>query len=148
MSIFGIKKKILCAIFRLTYSNKLRIYLLRMSGYSIGNQVYISRDLLISDLSNRKANLIIRDRVSIGPRVILVTDSSPNNSYLLKKYPLVSGKIEICEDAWLGAGAILLPNVKIGKCTIVAAGSVVTSNLIGYSVYAGVPAKRIKGIKI
>ena len=37
--------------------------------------------------------------------------------------------------------------MKIGKCAVVGAGSVVIENLEPYGVYAGVPAKKIKDIR-
>lgn len=47
---------------------------------------------------------------------------------------------------WIGQGAIILKNVKIGACSIVAAGAVVTKSCRRYSLLAGVPAIR-KGIE-
>ncbi len=47
------------------------------------------------------------------------------------------------DDVWIGYGSIVLSGVKIGKGSIVAAGSVVTKDVEPYSVYGGVPAKKI-----
>lgn len=124
----------------------IRIGLLKFIGYKIGKDVYIPADLKISDKKNNRNNIIIGDRVSVGPSVLLITDSSPNNSRLIKVFPLVTGNIFINDDVWLGAGVIVLPNVTIGKCSVVASGSVVTKNIPSYSVAAGVPAKVIKSI--
>jgi acetyltransferase-like isoleucine patch superfamily enzyme len=139
-------KKALKIIVRITPFLALRLYLLRLVGYQIGQKVYIPSDLLISDLKTRKKNIIIGDRVSIGPKVTLITDSSPNNSRLLRKFPLVSGKIIIQEDAWIGAGSIILPNVTVGKCSIVAAGSLCNRDVPSYSIVGGIPARLIKKI--
>lgn len=54
--------------------------------------------------------------------------------------------IVIDEDCWIGAGSILLPNIHIGRGTVVGAGAVVTKDTLPYSVVAGVPAKVI-GVK-
>jgi acetyltransferase-like isoleucine patch superfamily enzyme len=137
-------KKILKGLVKITPFLSVRIYLLRWAGYQIGSAVYIPADILISDLKSRHGNVIIGDRVSIGPNVMLITDSSPNNSRLLKKFPLVSGIINIEEDAWLGAGSIILPNVTIGKCSIVASGSICTRNVEPYTIVGGVPARLIR----
>jgi acetyltransferase-like isoleucine patch superfamily enzyme len=47
---------------------------------------------------------------------------------------------------WIGAGAIVLPGVTIGKGAVVAAGAVVTSSVPPFTVVGGVPARPIKTI--
>ncbi len=54
--------------------------------------------------------------------------------------------IEIEEDCWVGAGCTLLSKCKLGRGSVVAAGSVVTKEFPPYAVIAGVPAKII-GVK-
>jgi len=56
----------------------------------------------------------------------------------------VEGKIVLNDDCWIGTGAIILPNVSIGKMAVVSAGAVVTRDVPPYSIVAGVPAKIIK----
>jgi acetyltransferase-like isoleucine patch superfamily enzyme len=48
------------------------------------------------------------------------------------------------DDVWVGYGAIILSGVKIGKGSIIAAGSVVTKDIEPYSIVGGNPAKFIK----
>ena len=55
----------------------------------------------------------------------------------------VDGKIVIGEDAWVGAGTILLSHCSIGRGAVVAAGAVVSKPVPPYAVVAGVPAKII-----
>lgn len=59
---------------------------------------------------------------------------------------MYNGKIEIGEDVWIGAGAVILPDVVIERGGIVGAGSVVTkkTHISAYEIWAGNPAKRIK----
>lgn len=52
--------------------------------------------------------------------------------------------IEIEDDVWIGAGAIILDGVHIGCGAVVGAGSVVTKSVPPYGVVAGVPARVIK----
>lgn len=52
--------------------------------------------------------------------------------------------IVIEEDAWIGHGALLLGGVRIGRGAIVAAGSVVTTDVPACMIWAGVPAKTLK----
>lgn len=53
-------------------------------------------------------------------------------------------KVEIGDDVWIGYGSIILSGVKIGEGSIIAAGSVVTKDVDPYSIYAGVPAKKMR----
>jgi acetyltransferase-like isoleucine patch superfamily enzyme len=139
-------KKLLKFLFSISPFLSIRVLLLRSAGYKIGECVYIPPDLKISDLSSRKNNLYIQDRVSIGPGVILITDSGPNNSYLARIFPLKSDQIVIENDVWIGAGVIVMPGVCIGQCSIIGAGSVVTKDIPAFSISVGVPAKVIKKI--
>lgn len=53
--------------------------------------------------------------------------------------------VEIGNDVWIGANATILDGVRICDHVIVGAGAVVTKDIsIPYSVFAGVPAKRIR----
>jgi len=52
--------------------------------------------------------------------------------------------VVIKRGAWIGAGAIILPNVTIGERAVVGAGAVVTRDVPPYTVVAGVPAREIK----
>lgn len=53
-------------------------------------------------------------------------------------------KIIIEDDVWVGYGSIILSGVKICQGSIIAAGSVVTKDVEPFSIYAGVPAKKIR----
>ena len=50
----------------------------------------------------------------------------------------------IGNDVWIGNGAIILGNIKIGDGAVIGAGAVVTRNIPSYAVVGGVPAKIIK----
>lgn len=53
------------------------------------------------------------------------------------------GCIDICNNVFIGSNTTILPGVKIGDNTIIAAGSLVNSSIPGNGVYGGVPAKYI-----
>jgi|Deesub1362A_J573_1020465.scaffolds.fasta_scaffold00528_18 maltose O-acetyltransferase len=149
MSIFTWKKKLLKTLARNMPWCKLRTFLYRMCGYSIGKDVYIGEDLIISDKLSELGNVVIEDRVSIAPRVTLITSSSPNFSRIHPYVKTVElGKVKIEKDAWIGAGAIILPNVTIGEGAVVGAGAVVTKDVPPYTVVAGVPARVIKKLEL
>ncbi len=50
----------------------------------------------------------------------------------------------IGNDAWIGAGAVILPGVEVGDGAVIAAGAVVTKDVSPYAIVGGVPAKVIK----
>jgi acetyltransferase-like isoleucine patch superfamily enzyme len=52
--------------------------------------------------------------------------------------------VSIGDDVWIGAGAIILPGVKIGDHAVVAAGSVIRADVEDWNVVAGVPARMIR----
>src|ERR1039458_3890866 len=103
----------------------LRRYCFVKAGVSIGTDVYIGEDLIITEiLEDRQPHIIIGDRAAIAQRVTIITSSDPNYSNLSLYVEQVRGKVTIENDAWIGAGAIILPNVTIGARSIVAAGAV------------------------
>lgn len=142
-------KKFLKFLAKIAPGNGVRIALLRACGFSIGNDVYIGEDLIVAEiLEDRSEKLVLGDRVAVGPRVTFVTSSDPNESRLAPEFVQpIRGKIAIGSDAWIGAGAIVLPNVTIGECAIVGAGAVVTKDVPAHAVVAGVPARIIRFIE-
>jgi len=127
---------------------KLRRQLLRMAGYVIGEDVYIGEDLIIIDELDDKARVRIGNRVAVAERVTLVVSSTPNWSRIRPFVTSLHGCVEIGDDAWLGTGCIILPNVRIGRGAVVGAGSVVTKDVRDFTVVAGVPAKLMSKLDI
>jgi acetyltransferase-like isoleucine patch superfamily enzyme len=99
-----LRKKILKRWARNAFFPSMRVSLLRLCGFSIGKDVYIADDLIIVEELADRGNLSIGDRVSIAPRVTLVTSSHPNHSRTRGFAPVSQGPIVIEADAWLGAG--------------------------------------------
>ena len=145
-NMFKIWKKFLVLLFHVTPSSIIRNILLKGAGYEVGDDAYIPKCLEIADLGSRKRTVSFGDRVSIGPNVTIVTDSSPNNSRLISIYPLVSKNVILKNDVWIGAGVIILPGVTIHECSIIGAGSVVTKDIEAYSIAVGSPAKIVSKI--
>jgi acetyltransferase-like isoleucine patch superfamily enzyme len=54
--------------------------------------------------------------------------------------------VHICRNAWIGAGATILPGVTVGENAVVAAGAVVTKDVAPNTIVGGNPAKFIKNI--
>jgi len=123
-------------------SNSFRIKALRLSGFSVGSHVYIGQDLIVaSPISEKSCNLIIGNRVAIGPRVTIVLSSDANWSKLMENREYIKSTIELGDDCWIGANVVLLPGVKIGTMSIIGAGAVVTKDIPDYSIAYGVPAR-------
>ncbi|MBU3087631.1 acyltransferase [Clostridium gasigenes] len=97
--------------------------------------------------------LYIGDNVSIAPNVVFICKSEANNGKEINEIQYVKdiltkeGIIIVEDDVWIGANATIMPGITIGKCSIVGAGSVVTIDIEPYSVYAGVPARKIRDLK-
>ena len=144
-----IKKKLLKLIAKQLPGCGLRIRLLRMCGYEIGESVYIGEDfIIIDDLDETQLRLAIGDRASISPRVTFVMHTQPNESRIVPYVNSHTGSIVIESDAWIGTGAVILPNVTIGEGAVVGANSVVTRSVAPYTVVGGVPARKIKDVNV
>ena len=107
---------------------------------SIGKNVFINHGCSFLDLGG----ITIEDDVLIGPKVCLITENHPTDPTNRKSLDLA--KIVIKKNAWIGAGAIILPGVTVGENAIVAAGAVVNKDVADNTIVAGVPAKKIKNI--
>jgi maltose O-acetyltransferase len=112
------------------------------SKLRIGNNVSINRGSII----NAGGEITIGDNVLIGPGVIIY---SQNHNYLDGSLPFNKQgyeykKVEIGNNVWIGARAIILPGVTIGNNVVISAGSIVTKNVENNNLVGGVPAKTIK----
>ncbi|MBE6056056.1 hypothetical protein FDB88_16830 [Clostridium sporogenes] len=65
---------------------------------------------------------------------------------LFSYYKRKQAPVILQEGCWLGENSTILCGVTIGKCSIVAAGAVVTKDVPDYTIVGGVPAKIIKTI--
>ena len=94
----------------------------------------------------------IGNNVLTGPRVLITDNAHGESSIQMMNIapiyrPLQSkGPVIIEDNVWIGEGAMIMPNVHIGKGCIIAANSIVTSNIPPYSIAAGIPAKVIKSL--
>jgi acetyltransferase-like isoleucine patch superfamily enzyme len=148
MSAHNIIKKV-AKFFAFSFpSNGIRVLLYRYASYGIGNDVYIGSNVMVIDRLSDKHNLIIGDRASISSGVTFVTASSPNKSRIVPYVENVYGKIVVENDAWIGTGAIILPNMTIGEGAVIGAGAVVTKDVPPFSIVAGVPAKKISEVNV
>lgn len=90
--------------------------------------------------------LKIHDNVTIAANVTFCTHDAIRHVLMYKykrRFPIYTGCIEIMDNVFIGIGSIIMPDVKIGKNCIVAAGSIVTKDVPDNSIVAGIPAKVI-----
>ncbi|MDE5846710.1 MAG: acyltransferase [Muribaculaceae bacterium] len=95
-------------------------------GIYIGDNVLTGLGVLITDNAH-------------GASERGMLDVSPNQRPLESKGPVI-----IEDNVWIGEKASIMPGVRIGKGSIVAANSVVTRDVPPYCVVGGIPAKVIK----
>jgi len=141
-------KKLLKLLVKQMPMYQLRSAMLRRCGYAVGKDVYVGEDLLIIDEPSDHGMVTIGDRVAISPRVTLVVSSRPNLSRIAPYVPVKHGSITIENDAWLGTGVVVLPNVIIGEGAVVAANSVVTKDVEPYTIVGGSPARFIRKVSV
>lgn len=108
----------------------------------IGNNVLINAGGYLSG----EGGLQIGNFVLIGPNVNILSAGHEfgNPDIPIQKQGLTYGKIIIEDDAWIGAGSVVLQGLTIGKGAIVGAGSVVTRDVPPYAIAIGNPARIVK----
>lgn len=71
----------------------------------------------------------------------------PNRWKGFKNWDVVEcDDVKICDEVWIGPKSVILKGVHIGEGSVIAAGSVVVSDVESNSLYGGVPAKKIRSL--
>lgn len=96
-----------------------------------GSRVVIGRDVLIGAY----AYLVGGGNYDIGRTDVPINRSLPEGS---------ARGIRVGDDVWIGTHAVILDGVSLGGGSVVGAGAVVTKDVPGWSVAAGVPARVVK----
>lgn len=128
-----------------------KAYLERL-GVCMGEGTFANPGLCVVANGNEICAMI-GDHVSIAPNVMLICQESANNGQEINSLPYVrdkltrSGNIIVEDEVWIGANVTILSGVRIGRCAVIGAGSVVIKDVEAYSVYAGVPAVKIRSLK-
>ncbi|MFT3674396.1 MAG: DapH/DapD/GlmU-related protein [Chitinophagaceae bacterium] len=107
---------------------------------NIGRNVFINFNCTFLTLGG----IVIEDNVLIGPDVKIISEG--HSLAAAERESLVPGKVHIKQNAWIGAGATILPGICIGENAVVAAGAVVTKDVPANTVVTGIPARIIKSL--
>ena len=108
----------------------------------VGNCCYFGLNCIIEGFN---AKVTIGNNVSFAQNVNLMSGSGPNASKLFQKVlPIVKNKVVIGDHTWIGASAVIMPGVKLGKFCVVGVNSYVNACFDDYSVIGGTPAKLIR----
>ena len=101
-------------------------------------------DVLLNTLKKVSKNIVVGNDCMIAPFAYIV-----DSNHLTKKdIPMNAQGVEasdiiIDDDVWVGTGVKILPGVRINEGSVIAAGSVVNSDIPKYTIVAGSPAKVI-----
>lgn len=112
-----------------------------------GQNVNISNNVRIGDGVKIQNNVSVfegvelEDDVFCGPSCVFTNDLTPRAAFPKGKENY--RKTLVKRGASIGANATIVCGVTIGKCAMVAAGAVVTTNVNDYELVAGIPAKSI-----
>jgi putative colanic acid biosynthesis acetyltransferase WcaF len=103
----------------------------------VGNNVWIGERVWIDNLDAVK----IADNVCVSQGAFLLCG---NHNYKKDSFDLITGEIILEEGVWIGAMSTVCPGVKCCSHSVLAVGSVATSQLETFSVYQGNPAKKVR----
>jgi serine acetyltransferase len=107
-------------------ARSLRVSLHRWRGVNIGKGVWIGYDVVLD--TSRPHLIVIEDGASLSMRVTVIAHFRETQG------------VKIEQDAFIGPGVIILPNVTIGRGAVVTAGSVVTQSVPPMTIVQGNPA--------
>ena len=107
-----------------------------------GSKIYANSCLTLVD----DGHIFVGDYVMFGPNVTIATAAHPVDADLRHKGYQYNKDVHIGENAWIGAGAIILPGVTIGKNAVIGAGSVVTKDIPDNVVAVGNPCRVLREV--
>ena len=144
--------------------SRLRVWILRFAGFTIGHGTTMSGTPELVGNGNLYRRLTIGrgcyfnvgcfldltepirigDGVSLGQQVMLLTSTHRLGNAQQRAGELVAQPIQIGNGAWLGARCTVLPGITVGEGAVVAAAAVVTKDVPPHTLVGGVPAKPLR----
>lgn len=118
------------------------------SNCNVNCHTFIENDVIIGNNVTVKSGIYLWDGITIGndvflgPNVTFTNDKYPRS----KQYPEEFQRTTIEDGASVGAGAIILGGITVGRKAMIGAGSVVTKNVPAGELWVGNPAKFVRKI--
>jgi UDP-2-acetamido-3-amino-2,3-dideoxy-glucuronate N-acetyltransferase len=119
----------------------------------VGQNVYIDIGVVIGSNVKIQNNVSLyhgvelEDGVFIGPHVIFTNDRTPRainpDGSLKTASDWTVGYTRVCYGAAIGAGAVIVTGIKIGRWAMVGAGSIVTKDVPDHALVVGNPARTL-----
>ncbi|MBW3694901.1 sugar O-acetyltransferase [Vibrio sp. T187] len=109
---------------------------------SIGDNTFINMNVTMLD----GAKICIGNNVLIGPNTQLYCASHDLNYLKRRNWETICGPITIEDDVWIGGNVVINQGVTVGTRSVIAANSVVNTDVPPDSLYGGTPAKLIRVI--
>jgi maltose O-acetyltransferase len=121
------------------------LYRRGLPGLRIGDEVFLGDECLL-DLAE---GIELQDQVTLAERVLILTHTNVGyrDHPLQRHFPALAAPVVIERGSFVGAQAVLLPGLRIGAGSFVAAGSVVTQDVPQRTLVAGVPARAIRTLE-
>lgn len=108
----------------------------------VGKNFFANYNCTILDVAKVK----IGDNVLFAPNVAVYAAGHPLHPVMRQSEYEYGIGIEIGDNVWIGGNAVILPGVKIGSNSVIAAGSVVTKDIPNWVVAGGNPCRVIRKI--
>jgi acetyltransferase-like isoleucine patch superfamily enzyme len=120
------------------------LYRRGLGGLSIGRDCFLGDECLI-DLAEAVS---FEDQVTLAERVLVLTHTNVGyrDHPLQRLFPPMTAAVVVEAGSFVGAGVTLLPGVRVGRGSFVAAGSVVTGDVPPATLVAGVPARAVRSL--
>lgn len=120
------------------------IYIDRPKQVLIGEKGFVNHHVQFVVGGNNTATIKIGNKVWIAPNVCFYCTSHLKGTHDQRAGDDIYKSIEVGDGTWIGANAIILQGVSIGKGCIIGAGSVVNRDVPDDEFWGGSPARFIK----
>jgi len=118
------------------------LYRRGLPGLRIGPECFLGDECLL-DLAE---SITLEEQVTLAERVVILTHMNVGyaDHPLQVRFPALAASVTLEQGCFVGANVTILPGVRVGRGSFVAAGSVLTEDVPPHTLVAGVPARTIR----